>query len=43
MVWHTARRVAELRGMSLDDLAAATVENTQRRFGRVFAPSSRPA
>jgi TatD DNase family protein len=36
-VVHTARRVAELRGMPVDDLAAATVANTQRRFGKAFA------
>jgi TatD DNase family protein len=39
LVWHTARRVAELRGMDLGDLAAATVANTERRFGRVFRGS----
>jgi TatD DNase family protein len=36
MVWHTARRVAELRGMPLEELAAATLANTQRRFSRDF-------
>jgi Tat protein secretion system quality control protein TatD with DNase activity len=40
MVWHTARRVAELRGIPLDELAAATLANTERRFARVFARSS---
>jgi TatD DNase family protein len=40
LVWHTARRVAELRGMDLNDLAAATLANTERRFGRGFAGSS---
>jgi TatD DNase family protein len=33
---YTARRVAELRGMSLEDLAAATLANTARRFGKTF-------
>jgi len=37
MVAHTARRVAELRGIALEELAAATLANTQRRFDRVFA------
>ena len=32
-VLHTARRVAELRGMSLEDLAARTSENARRRLG----------
>jgi TatD DNase family protein len=36
-VVHTARRVAELRGMALEDLAAATLANTERRFGKRFA------
>jgi TatD DNase family protein len=36
-VLHTARRVAELRGMTLEDLAAATLANTERRFGTSFA------
>jgi TatD DNase family protein len=31
-VLHTARRVAELRGMSLEDLAARTSENARRRL-----------
>jgi TatD DNase family protein len=34
---HTARRVAELRGMALEDLAAATLANTERRFATRFA------
>lgn len=37
---HTARRVAELRGMTLSDLAASTTRNAERRFGRRFSPSS---
>jgi TatD DNase family protein len=37
MVAHTARRVAELRGITLEEVAAATLANTQRRFDRVFA------
>jgi TatD DNase family protein len=36
-VLHTAQRVAELRGASLEDLAAATLANTERRFRKVFA------
>jgi TatD DNase family protein len=36
LVVHTARRVAELRGMSVDELSAATLANTERRFSRVF-------
>lgn len=32
-VVHTARRVAELRGMDFDTLVARTGENAQRRFG----------
>jgi TatD DNase family protein len=35
-VVHTARRVAELRGLHLDDLARATTENAARRFRRPF-------
>jgi TatD DNase family protein len=37
-VVHTARRVAELRGMTLEALAAATTANARRRFARSFAP-----
>jgi len=37
-VVHTGRCVAELRGMSVEDLAAATLVNTERRFGKTFAP-----
>jgi TatD DNase family protein len=36
MVVHTAQRVAELRGMALDELSAATLANTERRFSKVF-------
>ncbi len=39
-VVHTAQRVAELRGMSLEDLAAATTANAQRRIGYAFPPLS---
>jgi TatD DNase family protein len=35
---HTARRVAELRGMTLESLAAATTSNAERRFGKRFLP-----
>ncbi len=38
---HTARRVAELRGMRVEDLCLTTLANTQRRFARVFSPWSR--
>jgi TatD DNase family protein len=34
---HTAHRVAALRGMPPEELAAATLANTERRFGRTFA------
>jgi len=34
---HTARRVAALRGIPLEELAAATLANTERRFGLRFA------
>jgi TatD DNase family protein len=37
MIVHTARRIAELRGMKLEDLAMATRANTERRFRRRFA------
>jgi TatD DNase family protein len=40
-VGHTARCVATLRGMDAGDLAAATLANTERRFGTAFSrPSS---
>jgi len=35
-VVHTARRVAELRGIPLEELAAATLANTERRFAKAF-------
>ena len=35
-VVHTARRLAELRGVSLDAIANATTANAVRRFGRSF-------
>ncbi|MBX3228222.1 MAG: TatD family hydrolase [Labilithrix sp.] len=35
-VVHTARKVAELRGMPFEALAEATTENAERRFGRSF-------
>jgi TatD DNase family protein len=38
MIVHTARRVAELRGISAQELAAATRANTERRFGKAFGP-----
>jgi TatD DNase family protein len=33
-VIHTAKRVAELRGISVEELAHATSDNAVRRFGR---------
>lgn len=39
-VVHTARCVAELRGVSVEQIAAATLANTERRFGRAFARPS---
>jgi TatD DNase family protein len=36
LVVHTARRVAELRGMPLEELAERTRANTERRFGKRF-------
>ena len=36
-VVHTAKRVAELRGMSMDQLAEATTANAARAFRRQFA------
>jgi TatD DNase family protein len=35
-VVHTAKRVAELRGIGLEELAEATLANTERRFSKVF-------
>ncbi len=39
-VLHTARRVAELRGISEADLARTTSENACRRFGRPLAQAA---
>ena len=36
-VVHTARCVAELRGVAVEEIAAATLVNTERRFARAFA------
>lgn len=36
-VLHTARRVAELRGTTLEELAPALWRNAERRLGRTFA------
>jgi TatD DNase family protein len=36
MIVHTARRIAELRGMRLEDVAIATRANAERRFRRAF-------
>jgi TatD DNase family protein len=36
-VVHTARRVAELRGIPVEEVAMATLANTERRFGKRFA------
>ena len=36
-VVHTAKRVAELRKMSTDELAAATTANAERAFHRRFS------
>lgn len=38
---HTARRVAELRGIPVEELCRATLSNTQRRFAKVFQPARR--
>jgi len=35
---HTARRVAELRKITVEALAEATSRNAERRFGRLFRP-----
>jgi TatD DNase family protein len=40
-VAHTAARVAELRGIPVEELAAATLANTERRFSKEFARTSR--
>jgi TatD DNase family protein len=36
-VVHTAQHIAGLRAMALEDLAHATLRNTERRFGKSFA------
>jgi TatD DNase family protein len=36
-VVHTARHVAMLRGVAVEDLAAAALENTERLFGKGFS------
>jgi TatD DNase family protein len=41
-VVHTARRVAELRGIAPEELCAATLANTERRFKKAFSRGSRP-
>ncbi|MDP9000106.1 MAG: TatD family hydrolase [Myxococcota bacterium] len=38
---HTALRVAELRGIPVEELCRATLANTQGRFAKVFVPASR--
>jgi TatD DNase family protein len=40
MIADTARHVAELRGITVDELAAATLANTERRFAKAFSRSS---
>ncbi len=42
MILHTARRVAELRGIRPEELAEATRRNTERRFAKAFGPALRP-
>jgi TatD DNase family protein len=39
-VVHTAQKIADLRGISLDVLATATVQNTERRLRRTFDPTA---
>ncbi len=39
-VVHTAQCVAELRGVPVDGIAAATLANTERRFARAFTQPS---
>ena len=38
---HTARRVAELRGVAVETLAELTTENAERRFRRRFSAEAR--
>lgn len=40
LVIHTAKHIAALRAMAPEELAAATLRNTERRFGKVFARAS---
>jgi TatD DNase family protein len=40
-VVHTARRVAELRGLGFEELARASTENAARRFGAKLAVAAR--
>jgi Tat protein secretion system quality control protein TatD with DNase activity len=42
MIVHTARRVAELRGIAPEELFEATRRNTERRFAKAFGPALRP-
>jgi TatD DNase family protein len=42
MLVHTARRLAELRGIAAQELAEATLRNTERRFSKAFGRSDRP-
>jgi TatD DNase family protein len=39
LVLHTAKHIAKLRAMAPEELAEATLQNTERRFGKVFAPA----
>ncbi|MDP9033523.1 MAG: TatD family hydrolase [Myxococcota bacterium] len=41
-VVHTVRRVAELRRIAIEELAAATLANTERRFAKIFSRQSSP-
>jgi TatD DNase family protein len=42
-VLHTAKKIAELRGISPEDVARITTENTLRRFGHALVPKTRGA
>jgi len=42
MITYTATRIAELRGIAPEEVAEATLANTQRRFGRAFGAALRP-
>src|SRR5580658_8519119 len=39
LVLHTAKHIAKLRAMAPEELAEATLQSTERRFGKVFAPA----